>query len=447
VTVVAAPDEGTLLDGRYRLEALIKRGGMGEVWRARHVELDRMFAVKLLPIGQHVDQASREHFFREARLASSLSHPNIVSVTDFGIDERRGYFLVMELLEGASLRDRIDERPLPPRIACDVLDQLSSAVRYAHGRGVVHCDLKPDNVFLVRVAGENRRVNLAKLLDFGLSFRPDLKNSGHGGTPPYVAPERLRGAEPTARCDVYALGVIFYELIVGKRPYSAGSVLEVIEQQLDGPMPPPPSTVCAHFDPPLEPRIDEIVMRAMARDPAQRHTTVEQFQFELRTFMSMSGMRSRQGPITGGAVTTQLPVQLMQSPIPIAMFEVDGTLRYANQRFLELTSSSPQSAVRTFADLPICQSRPEIASALERVLEKRAPVVRELERAPTERRYLWLALEERGGRTSGVHVSVLSFPTASAETTSATIAPEPKQLKVTASVALYDPDEIPQEDL
>ena len=404
-----------------------------------------MFAVKLLPLGQHVDQASREHFFREARLASSLSHPNIVSVTDFGIDDRRGYFLVMELLEGSSLRDRIDERPLPPRIACDVLDQLSSAVRYAHGRGVVHCDLKPDNVFLVRVAGENRRVNLAKLLDFGLSFRPDLKNSGHGGTPPYVAPERLRGAEPTTRCDVYALGVIFYELIVGKRPYG-GTMLEVIEQQLDGPPPPPPSSVCAHFDPPLDPRIDEIVMRAMARDPSLRHATVEQFQFELRTFMSMSGMRSRQGPITGGAVTTQLPVQLMQSPIPIAMFEVDGTLRYANQRFLELTSSSPQSAVRSFSDLPICQNRPEISSALERVLAKRTPVVREIERASTERRYLWLALEERGGRTSGVHASVLSFPTARGEPSSPTPEAEP-QLKVTASVARFDSDEIPQEDL
>jgi serine/threonine protein kinase len=425
-------ETGDLLDGRYRLETPLKRGGQGEVWRARHVELDRSFAIKLLPIGQHADHASREHFFSEARLASSLSHPNIVSVTDFGIDERRGYFLVMELLEGVSLRDRIEERLLPPRIACDILDQVSSAVRYAHTRGVVHCDLKPDNVFMVRVAGENRRVNLAKLLDFGLSFRQDLRNVGHGGTPPYVAPERLRGAEPTARCDVYALGVIFYELIAGKRPYE-GSVMAVIDQQLDGKPPPPPSSGGAH-DPPLDPRLDEIVMKAMSRNPDRRHATVEQFQFELRTFMSMSGMRSRQGPVTGGAVTTQLPVQLMQSPIPIAMFEVDGTLRYANQRFLELTSNSPSTVVRSFADLPICQGRPEIAGALERVLEKRAPVVRELERTPNERRYLWLALEERGGRTSGVHVSVLSFPANSER---------PRSSPITSSVGVLDPDDPP----
>ena len=146
------PPPGQLLDGRYRLEQRLKKGGMGEVWSARHLELDRIFAVKLLPIGPHVNEASREHFFREARLSSSLTHPNIVSVTDFGIDDARGYFLVMELLEGASLRDRLDEHPLPTRIACDVLDQIASAVRYAHGRGVVHCDLKPDNIFLVRVA-------------------------------------------------------------------------------------------------------------------------------------------------------------------------------------------------------------------------------------------------------------------------------------------------------
>jgi serine/threonine protein kinase len=405
------PDSGVLLDERYRLEERLKVGGMGEVWRARHLELDRLFAIKLLPISKHADQASRDHFFREARLASSLSHPNIVSVTDFGIDERRGYFLVMELLEGTSLRDRLDEHQLPPRIACDVLDQISSAVRYAHGRGVVHCDLKPDNVFLVRVAGENRRVNLAKLLDFGLSFRKDLQNSGHGGTPPYVAPERLRGAEPTPRCDVYALGVILYELITGRRPY-VGSVMELIQQQLEGKPPQRPSAVWAKTDPPLDARIDDIVMRALDKNPEARHQTVEAFQFELRTFMSMSGMRTRTAPVTGGAVTTQLPVQLMQSPIPIAMFEVDGTLRYANQRFLEITSGSPERVVRTYADLPICKDRPHIGGALARALEKRAPVVRELERAPGERRYLWLAIEERGGRASGVHVSVLLFPSA-----------------------------------
>ncbi len=430
------PEAGALLDERYRLVERLKVGGMGEVWRARHLELDRLFAIKLLPIGKHADQSSRDHFFREARLASSLSHPNIVSVTDFGIDERRGYFLVMELLEGASLRDRLDEHQLPPRIACDVLDQISSAVRYAHGRGVVHCDLKPDNVFLVRVAGENRRVNLAKLLDFGLSFRKDLQNSGHGGTPPYVAPERLRGAEPTPRCDVYALGVILYELITGQRPYQ-GSVMELIQQQLDGDPPPRPSRIWAKAEPALDERIDDIVMKALSRDPDLRHQTVEAFQFELRTFMSMSGMRSRTAPVTGGAVTTQLPVQLMQSPIPIAMFEVDGTLRYANQRFLELTCDSPAHVVRSFADLPVCRVHPQVAGALARVLKKRAAVVRELDRTPTERRYLWLALEERAGRVSGVHASVLLFPTGD----SATIGKNAGKPALTGGLVAYDPDE------
>ena len=398
---------GQLLDGRYRLEEQLKKGGMGEVWRARHLELDRTFAVKLLPIGPHEDQASREHFFREARLSSSLSHPNIVSVTDFGIDEARGYFLVMELLEGASLRDRMNERPLPVRIVCDVLDQISSAVRYAHSRGVVHCDLKPENIFLVRVSGENRRVHLAKLLDFGLSFRNDDAQPGHGGTPPYVAPERLRGFPPTARCDVYALGVIFYELIAGVRPY-VGSMLEVIEQQLDGPTPKPP-TPHSGGDP-LDARLEALIMRALSTDPAQRHPTVEAFQFELRTFMNMAAMRSRTAPITGGAITTQLPVQLMQSPLPIAMFEVDGTLRYANQRFLELAVLRPSAVIRSFADLSICQDEPLIAASFARALEKRAPVLRELACESAERRYLWLSVEERGGRVTGMHASVHVFP-------------------------------------
>ncbi len=402
------PPPGQLLDGRYRLEQRLKVGGMGEVWSARHLELDRSFAVKLLPIGPHANQASREHFFREARLSSSLSHPNIVSVTDFGIDEVRGYFLVMELLEGASLRDRIEERPLPTRIACDVLDQIASAVRYAHGRGVVHCDLKPENIFLVRIAGGNRRVHLAKLLDFGLSFRKDDAQPGHGGTPPYVAPERLRGAPPTPRCDVYALGVIFYELIAGVRPF-VGNVLEVIEQQLHGPPPPPPSARVPTSEP-LDARLEALIMRALSKDPDQRHPTAEAFQFELRTFMNMTAMRSRTAPSTGGAVTSQLPVELMQSPLPIAMFEVDGTLRYANQRFLELAAHRTDVAIRTFADLSICQNLPDVAGAFARVMEKRAPVLRELHAGSDERRYLWLGVEERGGRISGVHASVQVFP-------------------------------------
>ncbi|MEO6953721.1 MAG: protein kinase [Polyangia bacterium] len=401
------PPPGQLLDGRYRLEERLKQGGMGEVWRARHLDLDRTFAVKLLPIGPHEDQASREHFFREARLSSSLSHPNIVSVTDFGIDEARGYFLVMELLEGASLRDRMEERPLPTRIVCDVLDQIASAVRYAHGRGVVHCDLKPENIFLVRVSGDNRRVHLAKLLDFGLSFRNDDTQPGHGGTPPYVAPERLRGFPPTARCDVYALGVIFYELIAGVRPF-VGSMLEVIEQQLDGPPPQPPSA--RGGGEPLDSRLEALIMRALSSDPALRHPTVEAFQFELRTFMNMTAMRSRTAPIAAGAVTTQLPVQLMQSPLPIAMFEVDGTLRYANQRFLELAALRPSAVIRSFDDLSICQDQPLVAAAFARALEKRAPVLRELACSPSERRYLWLSVEERGGRVTGMHASVHVFP-------------------------------------
>jgi len=179
-----------LVADRYHLLQLLSEGGMGRVFRARHRELGREFALKLVLDGLDRDPDIRDRFFREARLASSLNHRNIISVTDFGLDEQHGYFLVMELLEGETLRQRLDRGRISSRFACDVMDQAAGAVRYMHSRRVVHCDLKPENIFLTRFEGE-RRQNVVKLLDFGLSAKRDGSPIKLGGTPPYLAPERF----------------------------------------------------------------------------------------------------------------------------------------------------------------------------------------------------------------------------------------------------------------
>ena len=278
-----------LVGGRYELNHEISSGGMGRVFSAMHRDLGRAFALKLLLEAQREKPESRERFFVEARLASSLAHPNIVSVTDYGIDDEHGCYLVMELLEGSTVGERLGSGALPPRLAFDIIDQLTGAVRFMHARGILHGDIKPANVFLAKQEGEPRRKNIVKLLDFGLSFRESsAPESKLGGTPPYLAPERLRGAPQSPACDVYSLGILLYEMLTGTVPYR-GTVTEVITHSLTGPMPPPPSKLVAGLDG----SIDALVMRAIARDPNARHLSTQAFHFEVRTVMSMVGLKVR----------------------------------------------------------------------------------------------------------------------------------------------------------
>ena len=283
------------LEGRYELLELLSEGGMGSVWRARHRTLDRTVAIKFMSAALRDDPEMRNRFSLEARVASALGHPNIVSVTDFGIDAERGYFLVMELLRGQSVRERMEEASLRARVACDVVEQVAWALRYIHSRGIVHCDLKPENIFLSQLDEDSRRRNHVKLIDFGLAFRSTGQATTLAGTPPYLAPERLRGHAPTPLSDLYSLGALFYEMLTGRVPFD-GTLLEIVEQQLRGDVPPPPSSL---LNEPIEPRADDVILRALAADPVDRPCSVEAFLFELRTLMSMMGMRVRR--VTRGA--------------------------------------------------------------------------------------------------------------------------------------------------
>jgi len=310
VTNDATIDPRTPLEGRYDLVELLSEGGMGSVWRARHTTLDRPVAIKLMSADLREDPEMRSRFSLEARVASALAHPNIVATTDFGFDADHGYFLVMELLEGQSLRDRMEAQRLRARVACDIVEQVAWALRYIHSRGIVHCDLKPENIFLAQLDEESRRRNHVKLIDFGLAFRSAGTPTVLAGTPPYLAPERLRGDPPSPMSDLYSLGAVFYEILTGRVPYE-GSLLDIVDQQLRGAHPPPPSTL---VDEPLEPRADEVVMRALAMNPADRQQSVEAFLFELRTLMSMMGMRVRRVTRAGGTRLLRRTRALVSTP-------------------------------------------------------------------------------------------------------------------------------------
>ena len=233
-SIAATVDEGrflpgTLIAGRYRVIGLLGRGGMGEVYRATDLALAQSVALKILPEDAATNEQLLERFHSEVRIARQVSHPNVCRVYDLG--EADGVpFISMEYVDGedlASLLQRIGR--LPSDKALEIARKLCAGLAAAHERGVIHRDLKPQNIML------NKRGEVI-IMDFGLAAVADQLHGAEArnGTPAYMAPEQLRGDSVTAKSDIYALGLIFYELFTGKRPYQASSVAELIRVQEAG---------------------------------------------------------------------------------------------------------------------------------------------------------------------------------------------------------------------
>ena len=228
---------GQVLDDRYRLEAKIGSGGMGVVYRATHTVIGKEVAVKILR-EEHVAQADiMDRFLQEARLASQIRHPNVVEISDFGRTPSGGAYYVMEMLHGHSLAWRIDRgERLGPRRALEVAAQVASGLGAAHALGVIHRDLKPDNVFLCESPMAPGGL-LAKILDFGIARVVGRKTritkmGAVVGTPEYMSPEQARGEEVDHRSDLYALGVILFEMLVGRVPFQGDTVMGTLTRQM-----------------------------------------------------------------------------------------------------------------------------------------------------------------------------------------------------------------------
>jgi predicted ATPase/serine/threonine protein kinase len=258
---------GYLLDGLYMIESEIGSGGMGSVYRARQLALDRSVAVKVISAGPHAPPSALQRFAREAITVARLRHPNIVTVFDSGAVPEVGAYIVMELLEGSSLADRIaacGRLSLNETVA--LMRQVCSAVEAAHDAGVIHRDLKPHNVVLER--GEPVR---AKVLDFGIAKSVDVHEvsiTAPGvlvGTPIYMSPEQCQGLELDARSDVYSLGCVLYEMLTGQPPFFGGSVVSIALKHItEQPIAP------GALAPDLGPDVDAVVMKALAKSAARR---------------------------------------------------------------------------------------------------------------------------------------------------------------------------------
>ncbi len=275
------PYLGLEIVGKYKIEQLIGEGAMGRVYKARQLSLGKAFAVKILAPHLMNDEASHARFASEAHNAASLNHPNCVSVVDYGRTNENITFIVMEYIAGMTLERLITEQfPLVRERIVDLVLQILAALSEAHGLGILHRDLKPENILVqtLRTHGE-----LAVVLDFGIAklmdnvSSPSLTTAGMVcGTPEYMSPEQARGHKLDARSDLYAVGVILYQMLTGRPPFESSSAVEILHKHLHE-EPIPPSAMLGTEPDPLE----AVCLRAMAKDPDQRYASALSFREEI----------------------------------------------------------------------------------------------------------------------------------------------------------------------
>jgi len=340
---------GTRL-GPYEVLAPIGAGGMGEVYRARDTRLKRDVAIKVLPIAFTADSERLRRFEHEARSASALNHPNIVTVYDVGEQERTPY-VVLELLEGQTLRERLAAGALGARKAAEYAVQIAHGLAAAHEKGILHRDLKPDNVFITK----DGRV---KILDFGLAKTGHETTGANGtnapteagtepgvvmGTVGYMSPEQVRGQPADQRSDLFAFGTMLYEMLTGKRAFAGGSAVETMNAILNA-EPPEPSRSQAE----VTPALDRIVRRCLEKSPAERFQSAGDLAFALGEASSVASASAVRPP-AAGRKRPRLGLTLLA-----ALLLLLAVLFAANVGGLRdrLPSGEPAGRIRSLAVLP-----------------------------------------------------------------------------------------------
>ncbi len=272
---------GRTLEARYVLREQLGEGGMGTVWRADHVKLKTPVAVKLISPSMVASEEARARFLREAQVAGALESPNIVRIFDFGVEDDTPY-IAMELLQGETLGSRLARgTPLSPADTARVVAQIARGIGRAHQANIVHCDLKPENVFLAQVDGDE----IAKVLDFGIAKAPTLdpltKTGAVLGTLQYMSPEQLEGRKGvSARTDLYSLAVIAFECLCGRPAFKADSIAELVRRICNAQLPIPSEVA------PVPPGFDDWFKRAAHRDPASRFVTAREMSDALSSLTS-----------------------------------------------------------------------------------------------------------------------------------------------------------------
>jgi tRNA A-37 threonylcarbamoyl transferase component Bud32 len=277
LTVMVDPLIGTTLSGRYVIEDRLGEGGMATVYRARYKLMDRPCAVKVMNPAYATDATVRERFRREAKSAQALSHPNVIEIFDQGEREDGTPYIVMELLEGHTLSVLIDEGAIVAPRAIPLMIQMARGIARAHDLGVVHRDLKPDNIFICRRTDGS---DLVKILDFGIArSRTDTRLTSQGelfGTPQYMAPERVMSGETGPSVDLYAIGVIFFEMVTASLPFEAPDPPTFLVKHIKE-MPPSPRSRNSRVPEPL----DALILQLLEKDPKARPVDAHRIEKDL----------------------------------------------------------------------------------------------------------------------------------------------------------------------
>jgi serine/threonine-protein kinase len=324
---------GTVLGGRYFIERLIGEGGMGAVYQAEHTHMHKRLAVKVLHPEMSRLPEVVARFEREAMAAAHIEHPNVASATDFGKLDDGSFFLVLEYVEGKSLREAIAEGRMDLGRALHIMRQIASALGRAHALGIVHRDLKPENVMLVSRDGDS---DFAKVLDFGIAKVPvgelvgEHKAPGQAltqlgmvyGTPEYMAPEQALGQAVDPRADLYALGVITFEMITGNRPFEHESKVTLLGMHVTAPI---PSMLERVPDANVPPEVDAIVRRLLAKEATARFADARELLDALDTVSMQLAARGRiADPLPPMSMTNQSRASFSNEASPSHVSAVSG---------------------------------------------------------------------------------------------------------------------------
>ncbi|HVJ17306.1 MAG TPA: serine/threonine-protein kinase, partial [Polyangiaceae bacterium] len=330
------PRIGNVLADRYRLNELVGEGGMGKVYAAEHVHMRKKLAVKVLHRELTSVPEVVARFEREAMAAANVDHPNVAAATDFGKLADGAIFLVLEFVQGKNLRDEIAAGPFPTPRALHIARQIAFALSAAHAQGIVHRDLKPENVMLIDKAGD---ADFVKVLDFGIAKVPigevsAASNKGQiitkagmvFGTPEYMAPEQALGQPVDGRADLYALGVILFEMITGNRPFSGDDKVSILGLQLSTPAPKikeraPGADVSAS--------VEQIVEKLLAKDVATRFQKADDVAAAIESVIGPP--RSTQASSPGFSNLSPTPAPHVGKPTflpndPLPRFPTEATL-------------------------------------------------------------------------------------------------------------------------
>jgi serine/threonine protein kinase len=352
-----------VIDGKYRLEKLLGRGGMGAVYAGVHVELERPTAIKLLLPNLVSDPQALERFKREARAAARLNHPNVAGTYDFGTIPGGESYIVMELLEGETLRDHIGASgPLPFGEAVLIARQVADGIESAHRGGIIHRDLKPSNIVVSR---DHHGSPFVKVLDFGVAKLKEHSTTGGlditragalVGTPRYMSPEQCADQKVDARSDVYSLGVMLYEMLTGRAPFDATSAMALALKHIKESPPP-----LEELRPDVPAALSRLVTWALAKDPAERPQTAAEFSRALHAAGEQMGLSS---PVVSAA--TAAPPEVEQRP------EVERRPEVGQSGDREAPATSAESDDRPSTPVKVARTPDPLPESVED-LPDRAP--------------------------------------------------------------------------